>query len=96
MRLLQGRHAALHIPLVARLYILQKGGDTSIHSFFFQLLESAFGARLGRGGEEYLQHRVRKHHRGHIPPVRHQSRRAAKCPLFVEQGRTHLGQSRDF
>ena len=64
------------ISLVARLYILQKGGDISTHSFFHQLLIASFGARLGAGGQEYLELRVRKHHRSHVAPVRHQPRRA--------------------
>ena len=79
----------MSIPLVARLDILQKGGDISTHPFFYQLLISTLGTCLGAGRQEYLEFGVREYHRRHVAPVRHQPRRTPESPLFIEQSRPY-------
>src|SRR2546422_994895 len=92
--LLEGRHAACHIACVALAQILQKGGQCSSDSFFFQLFIPTFRTGLRARGEEYFELGIGEHDRAHVAPLGDQPRGLAKGPLPVQKSPAHPGQGR--
>src|SRR5579859_1093569 len=73
LALLQRRYATLTITSVALANVLQKGGQGSIETFFYQLFIATTGALFGRRGKKDFHRGVRENNRCHITPFRDQA-----------------------
>ena len=85
----QGRHTTLTVAGIALADVLQKGGESSIETFLYQLFIAAASTLLGRRGEKYFKHGIREYDRSHITTFRYQTRNPAKRLLTAHKSLTH-------
>src|SRR6266446_6904404 len=83
--LLERCHAAQRVARVALAQILQKGGQCSSDSFFFQLFMAPFGPRLDARSKEYLESCIGEHHRAHVASFGDQAGRTPGRALPAEK-----------
>src|SRR5437879_9021174 len=81
--LLEGRHAARHIACVTLSQILQKGGQCSSDSFFFQLFIPTFRTGFRARGEEHFELGIGERSEEHTSEF--QSPMYIVCRLLLEK-----------